>query len=128
MEREERWGGFLPGRPGLSAAGTNEEAGCCRRCSGGFGSEAMTSETVDRVLREVRGFPLGVRSWTIETGPDASGAEAVWVWVTLEDDAFDPRTTTQVRELIREAVHRRGGEHAPWVYVRFRGASEKVPA
>jgi len=88
----------------------------------------MTTEAVEHVLREIRGFPAGVRSWTIETGPDASGSDAVWVWVTLEDEAFERRTTAQVRELIRQAVQRQGGEHAPWVYVRFRGASEEVPA
>lgn len=88
----------------------------------------MTTETVDRVLREIAELPPEVRTWTIETGPDWSGADAVWVWVVLDDEAFDRGITPQLRELIREAVWREGGEHPPWVYVRFRGASEQVPA
>ena len=88
----------------------------------------MTEEAVERILREISEFPPGIRSWEIETGPDWAGGDAVWVWVTLDDDAFDWDTRSRVRELIREAVWHAGGEHAPWVYVRFRGASEKVPA
>jgi len=87
----------------------------------------MTTETVNTILGEVDQLPRSIRSWQIETGPDVSGTDAVWVWVTLDDDAFNGETTSRVRNMIRQAVQSRGGENAPWVYVRFRGASEVVP-
>ena len=87
----------------------------------------MSTATVDDILHAEL-FPAAVRSWKIETGPDASGADAVWVWVTLDDDTFDWGTRSRVRDSIRQALERRGGVEAPWVYVRFRKASEPVPA
>ncbi len=84
----------------------------------------MSTEGIESALRKVKGLPAPVQGWRVETGEDSTGNEAVWVWVTLKDEDLDSETTTQVRSLVRDAVHRKLGKPEPWVYVRFRGASE----
>ena len=50
---------------------------------------------------------------------------AVWVWVMLEHEDVDIGTRARLREIVRDTVRRRA-HHIPWVYVRFRGASESI--
>jgi hypothetical protein len=78
---------------------------------------------IESVLRELRNLPTRVGSWRVETGPDATDGSAVWVWATLEEENVDAATRARLRDTVREAV-RRASEAAPWVYVRFRTASE----
>jgi hypothetical protein len=85
----------------------------------------MKVATIDSALDELRQaqtLPAPVRSWRVELGPDATGDSAVWVWITV-DDELDFQTRNQLRELVRQTI---GGttEDPPWVYVRFRAASE----
>jgi hypothetical protein len=84
----------------------------------------MSNEGIEDALREVKGLPAAVQDWQVETGQDSTGAEAVWVWVTLKDEDVDRATRARLRTLVRDAVHRSIGQQEPWVYVRFRGASE----
>jgi hypothetical protein len=84
----------------------------------------MSSEGIESALRKVKGLPAPVQGWRVEIGEDSGGNEAVWVWVTLRDEDLVRDTRTRIRELVRDAVHRSLGKQEPWVYVRFRGASE----
>jgi hypothetical protein len=84
----------------------------------------MTTTGIESALRRVKGLPAPVQDWRVEVGEDSTGQEAVWVWVTLKDEDLDWDTRTRVRALVRDAVHRKLGKQEPWVYVRFRGASE----
>ena len=81
-------------------------------------------ETALDDLRQSAGLPVPVRSWHVETGADATGDPAIWVWVTL-DDHVELGTRDQIREQVRHTIQRMD-EDAPWVYVRFRTASEEV--
>jgi hypothetical protein len=84
----------------------------------------MSTGEIESALREVKGLPAPVENWRVETGEDSTGNEAVWVWVTIEDKDLNWETRTKVRALVRDAVRREFGKQEPWVYVRFRGASE----
>jgi hypothetical protein len=83
----------------------------------------MSSEGIETALRKMRHLPAAVKDWQVETGEDSTGDPAVWVWVTLEDDA-DFAVRQRLRTSVRDAVHRNLRRTEPWVYVRFRGASE----
>ncbi len=83
---------------------------------------------VQAVLDELK-LPAPVRKWEIETGPDATGDDSVWVWAVMDDaelaDEKGARTLlSTIRETIREAVSSAAREPVPWVYVRFRALSE----
>jgi hypothetical protein len=84
----------------------------------------MTAKGIEESLRKLRHLPAAVESWQVETGPDATGDEAVWVWVMLRDEDVDPQTRARVRDRVRAAIRARVGAKQPWVYVRFRGSSE----
>ena len=84
-----------------------------------------TVEAIESALAELRGLPAQVRSWQVETGPDATDDPAVWVWVMLQDEDVDFETRSRLREMVREQV-RHQTKDGSWVYVRFRGASELV--
>ncbi len=84
----------------------------------------MLSEGIESALRKVKGLPAAVLDWRVETGEDSTGDEAIWVWVTLKDEDLDRETRARLRTLVRDAVHDRLRKREPWVYVRFRGASE----
>lgn len=84
----------------------------------------MSSEGIETALRKMKHFPVAVKKWRVEIGEDSTGNEAVWVWVTLKDEDLAQAPRDRVRELVRNAVHRSIDRDEPWVYVRFRGASE----
>lgn len=84
----------------------------------------MSSQGIENALRKMKNLPVPVKDWQVETGEDSTGNEAVWVWVTLKDEDLDRAPRDRVRELVRDAVHRSIQRDEPWVYVRFRGASE----
>ena len=84
----------------------------------------MSSEGIENALRKMKGLPVAVKDWRVETGEDSTGDEAVWVWITLKDDDIDRTIRARVRACVRDAVHRSLRQQEPWVYVRFRGASE----
>lgn len=83
----------------------------------------MSTATIESALRDLQGLPVPVRSWRVETGPDATDDDAVWVWATLNDEDLTASTCARVRELVRSTLQELldGGN---WIYVRFRGASE----
>ena len=89
----------------------------------------MTVQTIERTLKEIKGLPAEVRSWLVEVGEDAAGEPAVWVWAILRDDTeedWEFPKLEEIREKVSEAVRRSLHESPPWVYVRFRGESEKI--
>jgi Cu/Ag efflux pump CusA len=92
----------------------------------------MKTETVEGILKDIQGqLPAEVQSWIVETGPDSTGDDAVWVWAILRDeDVEQPATRTNIREKVWEEVRKASSksidDSAPWVYVHFRGASEVV--
>ena len=86
---------------------------------------SATAQAIESALAELRGLPADVRSWQVETGPDATDDPAVWVWVMLEDEEVDFQTRSRLREMVRNQVRHETNDGS-WVYVRFRGASESV--
>lgn len=84
-----------------------------------------TAEAIESALGKLRGLPARVRSWQVETGPDATDDPAVWVWVMLADEGVDFQTRTRLREIVRDQVRHETNDGS-WVYVRFRGAAESV--
>ncbi len=79
--------------------------------------------------RGLRDLPAAVQRWRVETGVDYAGHEAVWVWAMLRDgvDGVPFEDRDAIAEAVRLFVQERVPE-ANWVYVRFRGASERIPA
>jgi len=76
-------------------------------------------------------MPEWVRGLQFETGNDADGDPALWIWIELEDDAVAEedvfaRRTRQIRSTIADCVHRLELQH--WPYIRFRKVSERVGA
>ena len=84
-----------------------------------------TAEAIESALGELRGLPARVRSWQVETGPDATDDPAVWVWIMLADEEVDFQTRARLREMVRNQVRHETNDGS-WVYVRFRGATEAV--
>ena len=84
-----------------------------------------SATTIESDLKELKELPTPVASWQVETGPDATDDPSVWVWVMLEEEDVDMATRSLLREMVRDTVRRRT-QNAPWVYVRFRGASETI--
>jgi hypothetical protein len=87
----------------------------------------MKVATVESILKDLEAsLPVPVQGWIVETGPDATNDDAVWVWAILRDEDLKRETRNIVREAVREAVQGDELDKAPWVYVRFRGASETL--
>lgn len=80
--------------------------------------------TIEDVLHNMADLPASVQAWDVEVGADATGEEAVWVWVTLRDEDLNRQTRERFRDLVRNAIRQQTSDAPPWVYVRFRGASE----
>ena len=87
----------------------------------------ITVGEIETALNELGDLPTPVGGWLVETGLDSADQPAVWVWALLVEDEVDFDTRSRLRDIIREKVGRRTGP-AVWVYVRFRGATETVPA
>ncbi len=87
----------------------------------------ITVDEIESVLNEIQDLPTRVSGWLVETGVDSTDEPAVWVWALLEDDEVDFDTRSRLRDMVRKQVREKTGPSV-WVYVRFRGASEKVPA
>jgi len=75
-------------------------------------------------------LPDWVLNLQFETGEDASGDPAIWIWVEMKDSAAEKDVFSshirEVRRIITESVRHLGIEH--WPYVRFRTASEVANA
>lgn len=69
-----------------------------------------------------------VAGWDVEIGTDATGDDAVWVWVVLRDDRIEEAWVESNRDALRDHVRstvRRVVAAQPFqVYVRFRSESE----
>lgn len=89
---------------------------------------AMHDDEVERVMRRVRRSHKLVRGWSVETGRDHRGKEAVWVLVTLPDDWPAYGARQRLRETIFDRVRAAAPEPAPWVYVSFQAQSEAASA
>lgn len=87
----------------------------------------ITVAEIQSVLNEIGNLPTRVSGWLVETGLDWTDEPAVWVWALLEDDEVDFDIRSRLRDMVRKKVRGRTGP-AVRVYVRFRGASETVPA
>ena len=84
-----------------------------------------SATVIESELKGLQGLPTPVASWQVETGLDATDDPSVWVWAMLEEEDVDSGTRARLREITRHAV-RRLAHDPPWVYVRFRGASESI--
>lgn len=83
----------------------------------------MTTAHVKEVLNALDNLPAPVQKWEVDTGTDATGDDAVWVWAIMEDAnlaQLSREGLSRLRESIRNAVSRATEGVAPWVYVRFR--------
>ena len=74
-------------------------------------------------------MPDWVRELVFETGYDASGAQALWIWVEVEDDVARRVAFHDEFLLVREALVRAAGQICPdrWPYIRMRTVSEQRP-
>ena len=87
----------------------------------------MTTADVTHLLNGLHDLPTPVTKWQVDTGADATGDDAVWVWAILEDAIWDQLSgdgLARLRESIRKAVSRAAEKPEPWVYVHFRTVSE----
>ncbi len=73
-------------------------------------SDAVTADAIEEALKRARGLPVPVESWRVEVGPDASGKEAVWVWIRLRHEDLRNVPRARLRELVREVIRRKTGE------------------
>jgi len=71
--------------------------------------------------------PSWVRELRFETGEDANGDPAVWIWVFIEDDAARKEVFAENARVVREALMGilRSLEDDRWPYIRFRTVSEQ---
>lgn len=78
-------------------------------------------------LHSQQSLSVGFKVRDVEIGPDSTGNPSVTVWLELEQDGVDFETRTQLRDcakrLIEEIYYKQEGV-MPWVYIRFRTASE----
>lgn len=90
----------------------------------------MDSKVHDELVRHRPDFPVpaAIAGWDVEVGPDATGDDAVWVWVILRDDLIDQVWPMQTRDAMRQRIHQLvRAVAAPGdvqVYVRFRTETE----
>lgn len=70
-----------------------------------------------------------IAGWVVETGRDATGDDAVWVWVVLHDELIQKvwplQTRNELREKVRELVQSAASPTEVQVYVRFRSETEQ---
>lgn len=91
----------------------------------------MSTRTLYEALEQIPDLPVPVHSWIVEEGEDSTGYDSVWVWAVLPDDDesnWEWDKLERLQTLIWDAVRSRYERAPPWVYVRFRGASESVEA
>ena len=69
-------------------------------------------------------WPPSVVRWKVEKGTDATGEEAVWVWITLDSEKTDKTMRFQLRDRVRAVVMKFEDPAPYWVYVRFVGEPE----
>ena len=87
----------------------------------------MTTADVTHLLNGLHDLLTPVNKWEVDTGADATGDDAGWVWAILEDAIWDQLSReglARLRESIRDTVSHAAKDPAPWVYVRFRTVSE----
>jgi hypothetical protein len=83
----------------------------------------MTTADVTHLLNGLHDLPAPVSKWEVDTGADATGDDAVWVWAILEESIWDKLSgdaRASLRKTIRNAVSGAAEEPAPWVYIYFR--------
>jgi hypothetical protein len=79
------------------------------------------------LMREVGGvLPEWVESVSCETGDDASGDPAVWVWINVTEDAVEKKLIAKGWQPIYETVDAaaRAIAASRWPYVRFQSLAE----
>jgi hypothetical protein len=74
-------------------------------------------------------LPSWVKEMVFETGSDAVGDPALWIWVEVDDRAIDGSSLIEVFQPVRREL-----EHAlekigtgRWPYIRLRSSSEQRP-
>lgn len=74
-------------------------------------------------------LPGWVKEMVFETGYDASGAQALWIWVEVEDAAAQGDSLRRNFLSIREILTRAAMQLCPerWAYIRLRTVSEQRP-
>lgn len=74
-------------------------------------------------------LPQWVREMVFETGYDASGAPALWIWVEVEDEAAREKAIDENYLLISGTLRGAATQICPdrWAYIRMRTVSEQRP-
>ena len=85
-----------------------------------------SATAIESELKGLQGLPTPVASWEVETGLDATDDPSVWVWAMLEEEDVDSGTRARPAGHHRQSGKRGLAHDPPWVYVRFRGASESI--
>jgi hypothetical protein len=81
-----------------------------------------------RIEQFLRGrLPEWVKELVFETGNDAQGEPALWIWVEIDDDAAAEevfsQNTRSARNIVDAAARKLAAER--WPYIRFRTTSEQ---
>ena len=75
-------------------------------------------------------IPVWIQEMRFESGKDASGDPALWIWVEMDDAAATredfSQNTRRVRSMIIDCVRRLDVPY--WPYVRFSTVSERIEA
>lgn len=87
----------------------------------------MVTATNETVLKSLSDLNAPVRKWEIDTGTDATGENAVWIWAIVEDATLahlSQEARARLRDSIRATVRHAVESPPPSVYIRFRAVSE----
>lgn len=99
---------------------------CFKNADIRYNSDMITA-TNEKVLNELAGIHAPVNKWEVDTGTDATGENAVWVWAIVDDANLlhlSQEARARLRDSIRAAVSRSAESPVPSVYIRFRATSE----
>ena len=91
----------------------------------------MVTATNETVLQSLSDLNAPVHKWEMDTGTDATGENAVWIWAIVEDATLahlSQEVRARLRDSIRATVRRAVESPESAVYVRFRAVSEVAQA
>jgi len=84
----------------------------------------MNTPELEAQLRLAGDWPAFVVDWKVEKGLDATGWDAVWVWIVVDNLIEDWSLRTELRNKVRDRIIELEDPPPGWVYVRFRLESE----
>ncbi|MBM3494599.1 MAG: hypothetical protein FJX72_09840 [Armatimonadetes bacterium] len=84
----------------------------------------MTATEVQEVLGTIPAPSFEVVRWVVDTGTDATGHDAVWVWAVVDGPLPPAGEIMRLEDTVQEALRVRSSSTTPWVYLRPRLVTE----